>query len=365
MAAAIAVVVLAGVWTLRPEAPRPTAKPTPLAASFRTVTGPYAATYDFVTPSLGWAVLLDYRQQPPAQFYVFKTSDGTGHWQKQFAGQAQSDVAYLHFFDARHGFLYAGPPYRTVDGGDHWEKVDVPGAYPLVSFASPTAGWAEVFDAESVPHFYRTSDGGKSWKQVGAAPPSSVVLPPGVDAGQGSMFRENGEGWLGAIHAPAPTVFVTADGGATWQPIEVDPPYETDYYDSMIRLMPGAVVAFISGSGGRLIGPVMSRDGGSSWSDVTFPVDFFSPDEVTFLDADHWWLFDSGSVYWTDDGGNSWLYLHAAAFPGDRWRSDSVQAIDQSHAWWALTSTANSEIGALAMTFDGGESWTMVNAPQP
>jgi photosystem II stability/assembly factor-like uncharacterized protein len=110
----------------------------------------------------------------------------------------------------------------------------------------------------------------------------------------------------------------------------------------------------------------MSSDGGASWTGLAFPpVGGVSPGELTFVDADHWWLFDSGSVYTSDDGGRSWLYLHEVAFLSSSWRSVNARAIDQGHAWWALTSTANSEVGALAMTSDGGEHWEMVNAPQP
>lgn len=363
MAVAIAVVAVAGVWALRPETR--TSIPSPGPATFRTVTGPYSAAFDFVTPSLGWALLTDYGSLSPARFFVFKTTDGAGHWQKQFAGQLVGDLTYLHFLDARNGFLYVGPPYRTVDGGAHWQQVDVPGPVSSVSFASPTTGWAEVFAPQGYASFYRTVDGGKTWAEEGPAPPESEVLEPHV--GQPSRFRENGEGWLGAVRQPAPTVFVTADGGKTWHTVELFPTFESDYYDTMVSLIPGAVVAFVSNGTGQILGPFLSRDGGSSWQGAAIlPFDgLVSADQLTFVDADHWWLFDSGSVYTTDDGGSSWLYLHVSAFPSESWRSSNVRAIDQTHAWWALTSTSNSEIGALAMTSDGGEHWSMVNAPQP
>jgi photosystem II stability/assembly factor-like uncharacterized protein len=360
--AAVAIIAGAGLWYLRPEAPTTSTAPV-VPAAFRTMTGPYSVTYDFITPSLGWALVVDYSTRS-TRFFVFRTTDGATHWQKQYVGQAEGDVTHLHFFDARNGFLYAGLAYRTVDGGDHWQRVGAPGPEASVTFASPTRGWAE--DTEPSPRLYSTVDAGETWTQVGAAPPSSEELQPFIDGGQTSRFRESGEGWLGAIHQTAPTVFVTADGGATWQAIELFPTFGADDYDAMVRLIPGtAVVAFLSDGTGRQLGAFLSLKAGSSWAGLSFPFVDISPDELTFVDADHWWLFHSGWVYTTDDGGRSWLYLHDLAFPGSNWRSDHARAIDQQHAWWALTSTANSEVGALAMTSDGGEHWAIVNAPQP
>src|SRR6266852_1944611 len=366
MVAAVAIIVVAGVWALRPEAPTSTPTGPVVPAAFRTMSGPYSATYDFITASLGWALFVDYNTRS-TRFFVFKTTDGATHWQKQYVGQAEGNITHLHFFDPRNGFLYAGLAYRSTDGGDHWQRVGVPGRYVSVTFASPTRGWAEVFDPGPSQRLYSTLDGGQTWAQVGAAPPSSELLQPVGEGGQTSTFREVGEGWLGAIHQPAPTVFVTADGGATWQAIQLYPTFGADYYDAMVRLIPGtAVVAFLSDETGRPLGASMSSDGGASWTGLAFPpVGGVSPGELTFVDADHWWLFDSGSVYTTDDAGSSWLYLHELAFLTSSWRSVGARAIDQGHAWWALTSTANSEVGALAMTSDGGEHWEMVNAPQP
>jgi photosystem II stability/assembly factor-like uncharacterized protein len=362
--AAVAIIAVAGVWALRPEGLPRTGGIVP--TTYRVMTGPYSVTYDFITPSQGWALIVDYSTLS-TRFFVFKTTDGATNWQKQYVGQAEGAFMHLHFFDARNGFLYAGLAYRTLDGGDHWQRVGSPGTEASVTFASPTRGWAEVFDTEPSPRLYGTVDAGETWTQVGAAPPLSEQLQPLAEGGQTSRFRESGEGWLGAVHQLAPTVFVTVDGGATWQAIELFPAFGADYYDETVRLIPGtAVVAFLSDETGRPLGASMSSDGGASWTGLAFPpVGGVSPGELTFVDADHWWLFDSGSVYTSDDGGRSWLYLHEVAFLSSSWRSVSARAIDQGHAWWALTSTANSEVGALAMTSDGGEHWEMVNAPQP
>src|SRR5467141_983139 len=104
--AAVAIIAVAGVWALRPEAStsRPTGPVVPTA--FRTMSGPYSSTYDFITPTLGWALVVDYSARA-TRFFVFKTTDGATHWQKQYVGQAEGAVTHLHFFDTRNGFLDA------------------------------------------------------------------------------------------------------------------------------------------------------------------------------------------------------------------------------------------------------------------
>jgi photosystem II stability/assembly factor-like uncharacterized protein len=357
---AVAIVAAAGVWALRPEVLTRTGPIIP--TTFRVLSGPYSATYDFLTPSLGWAVVVDYSVFS-TRFFVFRTTDGAAHWEKRYSGKAEGGQTYLHFFDDHNGFLYAGFTYRTIDGGDHWQLVEVPGPGPFVSFASPVDGWAEDFGPDSA-HLFRTTNGGKTWTRIGAGLPAAAALQQIFET-QSSTFRPSGEGWLGAFRQQCPSVFMTADGGTSWHTIELFCGFGTGYYSTTVKLIPGtAVVAFLSDDAGRQLGAFLSLDDGSSWAGLSFPF-VVSPDELTFLDADHWWLFHSDWVYTTDDGGRSWLYLHALAFPGSSWRSDHARGIDPQHAWWALTSTANSEVGSLAMTSDGGQHWEMVNAPQP
>src|SRR5690242_3738310 len=81
IAAAVATMLIAGFIYLR-GAPPP-AHPAAGSTTFPTLTGPYAATYDFLTPSLGWALVVDYSILN-TQFWVFKTVDGASRWRQQF-----------------------------------------------------------------------------------------------------------------------------------------------------------------------------------------------------------------------------------------------------------------------------------------
>ena len=87
-------------------------------------------------PTTGWALVIDYSAFT-TRFFVFHTTDGAAHWYKQYAGKARGDRPYLHFFDALHGFAYAGFSYRTVDGGAHWRVMNVPGSQPYRELRQP------------------------------------------------------------------------------------------------------------------------------------------------------------------------------------------------------------------------------------
>src|SRR5437867_1819019 len=77
IAAALTAIVLAGVLYLRAVGPASTGVPTPTAIPM--MSGPYSATYDFITPSSGWALVLDYGKFSTTlstRFWIFKTTDG-------------------------------------------------------------------------------------------------------------------------------------------------------------------------------------------------------------------------------------------------------------------------------------------------
>lgn len=363
IAAAVAAVILTGLVYLRPVLPYPTATVTPDAIP--TMSGPFSATFDFLTPSLGWALVVDYSAYN-TRFWLFRTDDGAAHWDRQYFGRAIGDRTYLHFFDARNGFAYAGRSYRTIDGGAHWLILDLPKAFTYVTFASPTAGWAEAF-AGGAERLYRTTDAGASWRPEAAVPHGAAVLQPLIEM-QASPFRANGEGWLGADDQQVPTLFVTHDGGESWQTLlltSAGAGFSGRSFGTTVRLLAdGSVVTFVRDGNARLLGAYMTPDGGATWSPLFFPATVGAADDISFLDSENWWLFHSGSIYRTNNAGSSWQYIKAAGLP-DGWNFAGARAIDGRHAWWTLISSAKSVLTALAITFDGGSHWSVVSVPLP
>ena len=361
IATAVAVIAIAGIWSVGPSVFQGS---TPLATvRFPVLSGPFSTTYDFVTPSLGWALVVDYSAFR-TRFFVFKTTDGAAHWVKQHVGPAIGDRTYMHFFNDRDGFVYVGYSYGTADGGDHWKQMSVPGYRPYVTFATASDGWAEVFVADR-PMLFLTHDRGDTWQALGAAPSASGVLQPLFES-RSSSFRGNCEGWLGAMPQGAPRVFVTSDCGLSWTSIRLAPPPaggEITGYQTSVNLLAGtSVMVFVRDDMSRILGAYLSSDRGTSWRAVTFPAKVAAPDDIQFVDASRWWMLSAGSIFTTADAGLTWREVHAAGLPAG-WSFGLAQVADARHAWWTLVSSPNLDKSALTTTSDGGAHWNVVEVP--
>jgi len=360
--AALVIIAVAGILYANPQPPWLRSQVG--VAQPSALTGPFTPTYDFITPTIGWALVIDYSAFT-TRFFVFHTIDGAAHWYKQYVGKARGDSPYLHFFDALHGFVYAGFSYRTVDGGAHWRVMNVPGSQPVVNFANPTDGWAQSFRTGS-QYMYRTGDGGATWSRLAASPliPGSAVpvLKP-----ETSTFDSQCEGWLGATATRSPaTVFVTFDCGATWlsQPIMSNDAPGNRYETAVRRVRGNSVIAFVSDGAGNVVAAFLTADHGATWREVPFPTQLSAPQAVSFADSQHWWILSAGAIYTSDNAGNLWTHVRGSGAP-EGWQLDVGQAMDAYHAWGILTSTSKSQVSSLAMTLDGGSHWSVVSAPQP
>lgn len=362
IATAVAVIAIAGIWYSGPVLPsfvRQVASDQPSA-----LTGPFTATYDFLTPTQGWAVVVDYSALN-TRFFIFHTDDGAAHWYKQYFGHAKGDRPYLHFFDGNNGFAYVGLSYRTVDGGAHWYPIRVPGSQPYVSFASATYGWAQWTRA-GAQYLYRTYDGGTTWTDMGVVPAADSVLP--VLEPQTATFSGGGcEGGMGAATSGSPaTVFITNDCGGSWVSTALlAPDVAGTTYETAVRVVPGdSMMAFVSDGSTQVVGAFMTFDGGETWRGVPFPTRLSAPEAVSFVDLDHWWILGAGSIYTSEDGGALWVPVHEAGIPPG-WQLEVGGAIDAYRAWGILSSSSNPQVSRLAMTADGGAHWQTVSAPEP
>jgi len=379
IAAALAATVVIGLLYMRSAVSSPTQAP---PTSVPVMSGPFNATYDFISPLVGWAMAVDYavlgtcrspdlRACPTGStFWIFRTADGARHWQRQYTGTGQGAYGTIHFFDAEHGIVEIGPgTYRTVDGGASWRLIENPlgEAYPspMVTFASPDLGWAVIQDVAGNtsirrPRLYSTADGGETWRLLPGELPSGADLGP-FGAANRPVFTESGEGWLGGGFISAPIVYHTTDGGASWHPIEVTPERGREFFTS-VALIPGGNVLVVATGGSELVNVYLSSDQGATWQ--TLPQTTSDLENVEFVDADDWWTTSDGVIFQTHDAGATWRRVIGLGFPA-YWNFQTAGVIDADHAWWAMTSEALSTNNGLAMTSDGGAHWKMVNPPQP
>ena len=358
IAAALTAAVVIGLVYMRTAVSSPTAQP---SSSVPVMSGPYNATYDFISPMIGWAMVVDYavlgtcrsadvRACPTGStFWVFKTVDGARHWQRLYTGTGQGANGSLHFFDAEHGIAEIGAAtYRTVDGGGSWSLIGNPQgpAYPapMVSFASPDLGWALTEDfaagiarldatiqvASGRQRLFSTGDGGATWRLLPGEIPSGADLGP-FGAADHPVFTDSGEGWLGGGFISAPIVYHTTDGGTSWHAIAITPERGREYFTS-VSLVPGGNVLVVAAGGSDLLNVYLSSDHGATWQ--TLPqIPTGNLEDLEFVDANDWWATNDGVIFQTADAGSSWRHITPSGFP-ELWTFQGAGVVDAEHAWW-------------------------------
>jgi photosystem II stability/assembly factor-like uncharacterized protein len=279
--------------------------------------------------------------QPPAEISaVLRTDDGGAHWSPI---PLPADSGYKpgtpFFVDPEHGWVLApesrGPfvqdvvLYATANAGADWtEELHVDQAQPVshgitdtgvkdaMTFQTLTDGSIESVEPDGSAAVYVTHDGGREWRKLPLPrPPSGWPAPnvlrveaPQIDRGHGELAllvsspsrsnfstlivyvtADGGDTWQDPVAAPSETAsyaaaqgvlmwaagpghtWVSADAGRTWQPrpglasnltiVRFSP------VDDMVALAE-AVPNASSGRGWRLL---LTYDGARTWRDVPIP----------------------------------------------------------------------------------------------
>lgn len=351
----VVTVVAAGLAYLHPNL---TAKPggSPPSLIKRTLVTSNPVTYDFVSPSVGWAVETTGPQGQAGEFRVFKTTDGAKHWQIQLDLRSSFTGFFpvsVQFLDQDHGFIGVGDPFeqlnRTTDGGVTWNSLRLPrdsASVDGMAFSDASHGW--LLAGRQVSHLYETLDAGNSWQQLPELPAGAVGL----------TVRSPNEAWMGSAALDVPHVYTSSDSGRSWQRHDVPAPPGGSLtagvvYQVFADLLPGAGVLVSDSCECTPSGPFdfTSLDGGLSWKYLPPP-----PGEVAFQDVSHWWAMKGTSLSKSSDAGQTWTTV-TNVLPD--WQF-VPHIMDSRHAW-ALLFVAGGY--GLAVTDDGGLHWTRAAVP--
>jgi DNA-binding CsgD family transcriptional regulator len=306
-------------------------------------------------------------------------------------GLAPFQIKGVHFFDTEHGWIVANMPapvltqlvvYRTSDAGENWEQftfnsqADYSQTRPqpaYLDFIDGDHGWL-VIDlqqtANSLPgELWRTADGGETWQKLD--------IPAGREA---RFFNEN-DGWLvgGVVND---RLYVTHDGGETWADAsDIMPAAEwagtpafslpTSTFEGQSIVLP---VTLAIDPGPSLFMLFFSTDGGTTWpthvsTEITsnFGVGVFAPSVV--FDHSNAIAFAPDGIGLRFDGGKQDFTTFT---PADVTHISQIDFAD-SRRGWALVETnfcPEAKDGCyssldtyLAQTDDGGQTWTSVTRP--
>jgi photosystem II stability/assembly factor-like uncharacterized protein len=337
---------------------------------------------------------------------LFRSTDGGASWTALEAGLNERDFHSLAFLPGQPATTLlaggnGGGVYRSDDGGANWSKtslgldealVTAVDANPLI----PGKAYASTFDG-----VYATADGGGTWTRAsGGLPPEPVAalavtevihLQPGdpetiyagtlggglwtsVDGGTSWLRRDGLEDdfisavaidpvnifnvYAGTDHpfdgSNPQGVYKSADGGATWQRMGLDPggfPIDVLAIDPS---NPSRIGAASRGLGGYF----QSTNGGVSWTSVTPGGGCGAVNTVLYPGVgDRVLVGASNGVCRSENGGATWTLHSVAAFA-------SVQDLqtdrDDPSLVYAATAPAlpGGNGGGVFRSTDGGSTWS-------
>jgi photosystem II stability/assembly factor-like uncharacterized protein len=359
--------------------PSPSATPRPTLA-----VGPEVDQFDLLDGTHGWAISAD---------SLYMTDDGGATW-RWLRSVPVGSASSVTFADPDHGWLVVWPTGdllemlavdRTSDGGRTWQRVTIPagrrGAFMRLAFSDALHGVLAVDDATSATMspgiLWATADGGATWSRVGALPPTLI---------DGVRFSDPGTLWaLGSTMTRTPAaaraskLFVSRDGGRTWQVVSLPAP-PAELGGTATLELPRALdssrdlllerLSFAANLGPTEV--LLSHDGGASWS-VGATIETGFATGIVVLGPQHWLTSigsaaDPAPLHETLDGGRTWRPIATAGLPNDH-PLLSLDFVDSKTGW---ASADSSDQGGLPMqlyaTSDGGATWRLLRptgAPAP
>jgi photosystem II stability/assembly factor-like uncharacterized protein len=248
---------------------------------------------------------------------------------------------------------------HTINGGRTWQSaalsITIPDGVSSMSFINDQDGWAEAelggAAGNDLVEIFRTTDGGKSWAAVSRTPYGSQDNIPATFPFSGHKtgltFINASTGW-----ATGPWLYVTRDGGATWQQQTLHTtPDQTFAPPTFFTTHDGILPA-----GSRLF---ITHNSGTTWQSRPLPPESSSL-LITFTDMQHGLVAVSSgtTLYHTSDGGAHWAKITPRV-------TTSISAFAQldfvsTGIGWALGNTPDGASELLLKTTDGGRTWTRI-----
>jgi len=154
-------------------------------------TSPIIFSY-FISESIGWAI------RGGSPYGIYKTIDGGQTWNIQFS--TTEAINSIHFITETSGWFAGSYIYKTSNGGNNWNKINVNGPFYTIHFADSSTGWSAGDNNKIV----KSTDGGNNW----------ITQIPGLNSNfTSSYFYSPNSGY---ITGTGGVIVKTVNGGENW-----------------------------------------------------------------------------------------------------------------------------------------------------
>jgi tetratricopeptide (TPR) repeat protein/photosystem II stability/assembly factor-like uncharacterized protein len=280
------------------------------------------------------------------------STDGGSSWNERGSGLGAGRLQlYLHPLRMSTLYLeentgeYDCPLHRSIDGGGSWDFVTDEGG--LLSFDA--AG--DIIYRRQVYEVFSSDNEGRSWRRLPLPVPENATE---VDT-QVLAHPQQPRTLYGLVNTDQPRLFLSADGGETWQSL---PTHGTV---GSVPLWQTQLLLDEDGDPGYVVAPwwvVYSSDGGLTWNDCAW-TGYSYPESGTRMaldpgDSSRVLLATLGhGLLLSEDGCTSW----GSANEGMGGAVVNAVVFDPTDPETVYCGTD----GGAYVSFDGGEHWSPIN----
>lgn len=258
---------------------------------------------------------------------VLRTVDGVNWSQLPVPGAEKLDFRDIHAVDANTAIIMSAGPgeasriYRTADGGVSWKlqitNPDADGFWDAIAFWDARNGIMFGDPVKGAFQVLLTADGGASWQPVADPQGLAALAGEGAFAASGTCLSVAGSGdaWFATGGAESARVFHSSDRGRSWRaaaaPIPAGAPargiFSVGFRDSRIGLAAGGDY---KESAMPALNGARTEDGGVTWAAAPIlPAGYMSVVMPVRGAADSFVAAGLAGSGYSNDGGKSWTVL--------------------------------------------------------